>query len=62
MPLTTAATSLRHTLENTQSLISAPGVYDGLSARVALNVGFDALYMVLQYPSPTPTLFKTITS
>ncbi|RJE17570.1 carboxyphosphonoenolpyruvate phosphonomutase, partial [Aspergillus sclerotialis] len=45
MPMTTAATSLRHTLENTQSLISAPGVYDGLSARIALNVGFDALYM-----------------
>lgn len=46
MPITTAATALRHTLENTQALIAAPGVYDGLSARIALNVGFDALYMV----------------
>ena len=27
-------------------IILCPGVYDGLSARVALSVGFDALYMV----------------
>jgi len=33
-------------LENTDDLIVCPGVYDGLSARIAINVGFDALYMV----------------
>lgn len=46
MPIATAATALRRSLEESQSLITAPGVYDGLSARIALNVGFDALYMV----------------
>ncbi|KAF9884308.1 hypothetical protein FE257_001886 [Aspergillus nanangensis] len=45
MPMVTAATKLRRTLEDSQDFISAPGVYDGLSARIALSVGFDALYM-----------------
>lgn len=27
-------------------MIVCPGVYDGFSARIALEVGFDALYMV----------------
>lgn len=44
--MVTAATSLRRALENPDSFIVAPGVYDGLSARVALSAGFDALYMV----------------
>lgn len=46
MPMITAATTLRRSLEDPKSFITAPGVYDGLSARIALNVGFDALYMV----------------
>ncbi|KZV70638.1 Phosphoenolpyruvate/pyruvate domain-containing protein [Peniophora sp. CONT] len=40
-----AATKLRHTLENTDEVIVAPGVHDGFSARIAHQVGFDALYM-----------------
>lgn len=32
-------------------IIVCPGVHDGLTARVALSVGFDALYMVT--PKPT---------
>ncbi|KAL4890048.1 Pyruvate/Phosphoenolpyruvate kinase-like domain-containing protein [Aspergillus ambiguus] len=45
MSMVTAATKLRRSLEDPQSFIAAPGVYDGLSARIALSVGFDALYM-----------------
>jgi hypothetical protein len=41
-----AATRLRNNLETGAGLIVCPGVYDGLSARIALDVGFDALYMV----------------
>jgi 2-methylisocitrate lyase-like PEP mutase family enzyme len=40
------ATVLRRKLEDPNGFVLAPGVYDGLSARVALEVGFDALYMV----------------
>ena len=36
---------LRQRLEAGQFIL-APGVFDGLSARVALEVGFDTLYMV----------------
>jgi len=32
-------------LEKTDKLLVAPGVYDGLSARIAMKVGFDVLYM-----------------
>jgi methylisocitrate lyase len=39
------ATVLRRMFEDPDDFILAPGVYDGLSARVALEVGFDALYM-----------------
>lgn len=42
----TPATVLKHRLQNTTDLIVCPGVYDGFSARIALSVGFDALYMV----------------
>jgi len=41
-----AATRLRGMLKNSTNIIVAPGVYDGFSARVALEVGFDCLYMV----------------
>lgn len=43
----TPATVLKHRLQNTKDLIVCPGVYDGFSARIALSVGFDALYMVI---------------
>ncbi len=36
---------LRKLLARDQILV-APGVYDGFSARVALEIGFDCLYMV----------------
>ena len=45
-PYINASTLLRHMLANTDQLIVCPGVYDGLSAQIALDVGFDALYMV----------------
>lgn len=41
-----AATKLRRAIETPGSFVFAPGVYDGLSARTALEVGFDCLYMV----------------
>lgn len=40
------ATKLCQKLRETSSLIVCPGVYDGLSARIALNLGFEAMYMV----------------
>jgi len=42
------ATRLKLRLENTKDLIVCPGVYDGLSARIALSVGCDAMYMVTE--------------
>ena len=42
---TTAATKLRKMIQ-TEDFIVAPGVYDGFSARVAHEVGFDCIYMV----------------
>ncbi|PQE28840.1 carboxyphosphonoenolpyruvate phosphonomutase protein [Rutstroemia sp. NJR-2017a BBW] len=42
---TSAATKLRDFLENSKDILVCPGVYDGFSARIALSVGFDALYM-----------------
>jgi hypothetical protein len=49
-----AATRLRNNLETGAGLIVCPGVYDGLSARIALDVGFDALYMVRPLYSLSP--------
>ncbi|KAK4092077.1 hypothetical protein Purlil1_3330 [Purpureocillium lilacinum] len=40
-----AATKLRKMVEDPQSFVVAPGVYDGFSARIALEVGFDCIYM-----------------
>ena len=47
-----ASTKLRRLLEKPGHLIVCPGVYDGFSARIALEVGFDALYMVRIRNSP----------
>jgi methylisocitrate lyase len=53
MPLASAATSLREILKDPNGFVVAPGVYDGLSARLALAAGFDALYMVSDHSVPT---------
>jgi methylisocitrate lyase len=41
-----AASKLRRMLKDTKDLIVCPGVYDGLSARIAMEIGFKGLYMV----------------
>ncbi|KAI0858886.1 carboxyvinyl-carboxyphosphonate phosphorylmutase [Xylaria cubensis] len=40
-----AASRLRQMLADPEQLVVCPGVHDGLTARMALHVGFDALYM-----------------
>jgi 2-methylisocitrate lyase-like PEP mutase family enzyme len=51
-PPTTAATKLRRMISDPNGFVFAPGVYDGFSARIALGVGFDCLYMVhFAFPS-----------
>ncbi|KAJ7621301.1 carboxyphosphonoenolpyruvate mutase [Roridomyces roridus] len=40
-----ASTRLRELLARENEILVLPGVYDGISARIALNEGFDALYM-----------------
>ena len=40
-----SSTRLRHMIANDPLIILCPGVYDGLSARVALHVGFKSMYM-----------------
>lgn len=42
----TGAQRLRELLSDSSKLVLCPGVFDGLTARLALSVGFDALYMV----------------
>ena len=49
MAVPKAAAKLREYLADPEKVVVCPGVHDGLTARVALSVGFDALYMV----SPT---------
>ncbi|ORY69991.1 Pyruvate/Phosphoenolpyruvate kinase-like domain-containing protein [Pseudomassariella vexata] len=39
------AAQLRKYLADPDKIVVCPGVHDGLTARMALNVGFDALYM-----------------
>lgn len=41
-----AATELRQLVQDPNGFLFCPGVYDGFSARVALEVGFDGIYMV----------------
>lgn len=40
-----ASTRLRYMIKNSDTIIACPGVYDGLTARIALDVGFPGLYM-----------------
>lgn len=42
----TPGARLRQLLADQDKTVVAPGVYDGFSARIALEVGFDCLYMV----------------
>lgn len=44
-----ASTVLRELLARDEILV-LPGVYDGISARIALSEGFDALYMTGECP------------
>jgi hypothetical protein len=41
-----AATKLRELLAEKDKIVVCPGVYDGFTARIALETGFDCLYMV----------------
>ncbi|KAJ5974853.1 Isocitrate lyase [Penicillium waksmanii] len=40
-----AASKLRRMLKDSKDLIICPGVYDGLSARIAMELGFKSMYM-----------------
>ncbi|KAJ5875750.1 Isocitrate lyase [Penicillium subrubescens] len=40
-----AASKLRRMLKDSRELIVCPGVYDGLSARIAMELGFKGMYM-----------------
>ncbi|KAL1954768.1 hypothetical protein VTO42DRAFT_716 [Malbranchea cinnamomea] len=44
-PPVSPARRLRDMLANSKDIIVAPGVYDGLSARIAIDVGFQCIYM-----------------
>lgn len=46
------AKKLRYLLDHTDELVVCPGVYDGLSARTAIELGFKSLYMVSDPPPP----------
>ena len=43
---TSPVQKLRELMKDEGKIIIGPGVYDGLTARIALQVGFDCLYMV----------------
>jgi 2-methylisocitrate lyase-like PEP mutase family enzyme len=42
----TGAKKLRQLLKDPDHLVLCPGVFDGLTARLALATGFEAIYMV----------------
>lgn len=44
--MTSAVVRLRELLADESKIIVCPGVFDGLTARIAINEGFEALYMV----------------
>lgn len=43
--MTSPAERLRAMLKEEDKIVVCPGVYDGLTARIALNTGFECLYM-----------------
>jgi 2-methylisocitrate lyase-like PEP mutase family enzyme len=52
----TGAKRLREMLKDPNKIVVCPGVYDGLTSRIALSMGFDALYMVYHHaPSKRST-------
>jgi methylisocitrate lyase len=44
-PFVPASTRLRQIIAHSPNILVCPGVYDGLSARIAHSVGFEGLYM-----------------
>ena len=56
MPVVEGGTRLRQLLEDPNHLIVCPGVYDGLSARIAISMGFEAIYMVIYNQNRTYSL------
>lgn len=52
----TAVSKLRGMLQQPEKVVVAPGVFDGLSARIAVSLGFDVLYMVL--PNKATTQYR----
>lgn len=42
----TAVARLRAQIAAVDNIVVGPGVYDGLTARIALGSGFECLYMV----------------
>lgn len=56
-PPKNGARKLRQLLKDPDNIVVAPGVYDGISARIALSQGFDALYMVSRSVQRCSTLF-----
>ena len=48
-PMSPATQKLRALMEEPDKIILGPGVYDGLTARIALQAGFDCLYMVCKH-------------
>jgi hypothetical protein len=59
-PRETAATKLRNLIATPGPVILAPGVYDGFSARIALSVGFDTIYMVRASTSFHKSSFRVV--
>lgn len=54
------AAKLREYLANPDKTIVCPGVHDGLTARMALSVGFDALYMVSTRQGASPRVRRLL--
>ncbi len=46
---------LRALMKEPDKIILGPGVYDGLTARIALQAGFDCLYMVCKHRTQDKT-------
>lgn len=46
MNAATPGSRLRELINNSPEILVCPGVYDGISARAAINLGFKGMYMV----------------
>jgi 2-methylisocitrate lyase-like PEP mutase family enzyme len=47
----TAVARLKTLLAEKDKIIVCPGIYDGFTARIALQIGFECFYMVCSRPS-----------